>query len=88
MADYSRDKIGKLDLETGAFLLFSCLQQITLCVGLVTYYGSARKGYRDGPAEEAEFKRPSTVAFVESDGSLLVLEKGSNNIRKISFEGI
>ncbi len=52
------------------------------------FIGNGTEGSKDGIAEEAEFSRIRGMAPCESDGSLVVCDSGSHNIKKISFEGM
>jgi ABC-type branched-subunit amino acid transport system substrate-binding protein/sugar lactone lactonase YvrE len=52
-----------------------------------TLAGDGTAGYRDGPASQAQFDRPTGVALSES-GVLYVADSGNNRIRAISMDGI
>jgi len=51
-----------------------------------TLAGCGLAGFNDGPAAEAEFKFPQSVA-VDGDGCLVIVDLGNHRIRKISPDG-
>ena len=51
-----------------------------------TFAGSGTRGTADGPAASATFSDPTGLAF-EADGALLVLDRGSGRVRRVSSTG-
>ena len=51
-----------------------------------TLAGCGLAGFNDGPAAEAEFKFPQSIA-VDGDGCLVIVDLGNHRIRKISPDG-
>ncbi len=53
---------------------------------LKIWAGTGQPGSKDGPAAEAQFQRPAGLAF-DQDGSLLVVDQGNHQIRRINRSG-
>jgi DNA-binding beta-propeller fold protein YncE len=53
---------------------------------LKLWAGTGQPGSKDGPATEAQFHRPVGLAL-DQDGSLLVVDQGNHQIRRISRSG-
>jgi ABC-type branched-subunit amino acid transport system substrate-binding protein len=53
-----------------------------------TLAGDGEAGYRDGPALQARFDRPTDVALSATTGILYVADAGNNRIRAISPDGM
>ncbi len=71
VTDRDNQKIRKIDAVTGM---------------VTTVAGDGTKGFKDGPAAEAQFSNPIDVA-VAADGTIYVSESGNHRIRKISTNG-
>jgi len=54
---------------------------------VTTVAGTGVAGYADGAGVGAQFADPEGIAVNENDGSVLVVDKGNNRIRKISADG-
>ncbi|MDR8390879.1 hypothetical protein NC796_07010 [Aliifodinibius sp. S!AR15-10] len=54
--------------------------------GMVSTYAGGRRGYKDGNVEEAQFSYPSDIALAQ-DGSLFIVDRSNNRIRKITPQG-
>jgi ABC-type branched-subunit amino acid transport system substrate-binding protein/sugar lactone lactonase YvrE len=52
-----------------------------------TLAGTGKAGYRDGPAEQAQFNRPMDVVLGPS-GVIYVADSGNNRVRAISPDGV
>ena len=50
-----------------------------------TFAGSGTKGFADGTATEAQFKRPGGVA-VGSSGNVYVADSDNHRIRKMEYK--
>ncbi|NJK63700.1 MAG: hypothetical protein HC921_14350 [Synechococcaceae cyanobacterium SM2_3_1] len=53
---------------------------------LQIWAGTGQPGSQDGPAAEAQFQRPVGLAL-DRDGSLLVVDQGNHQIRRINRSG-
>jgi DNA-binding beta-propeller fold protein YncE len=54
---------------------------------VTTFAGSGARGSSDGPAASASFSDPTGLAF-DGSGDLLVLDRGSGRVRRVSPEGM
>lgn len=54
---------------------------------VATIAGMEKAGFLDGPGKQAMFDSPEGIALNEQDGSVFVVDKGNNRIRKISANG-
>jgi DNA-binding beta-propeller fold protein YncE len=63
------------------FIYFSLSGHVT------TLAGTGVAGFVDGPGNVARFSDPEGIAVNEIDGSVLVVDKGNNRVRKISADG-
>ncbi len=84
VCDYNNRRIRIIDVKTG---IIAILNHFLIIKGNVSSIGNGTPGHIDGTAEQAQFFNLSGITCSESDGSLLVCDSGSHNIRKITFEG-
>lgn len=79
LAPYKDNSIIFADINNHAIRIVSFDGEVTTIAG-----GPEKKGFQDGPAEEAKFNSPHGVAYDEANDIIYVAEAGSNLIRTIT----
>jgi sugar lactone lactonase YvrE len=64
-----------------------CIRKVLPTGEVSTFAGNGKKGYKDGPADVAQFHLPKGLVR-DQQGNLFVADMGNNTIRKISPEGV
>lgn len=79
LAPYKNNSIIFADINNHAIRIASIDGEVKTIAG-----GPEKKGFQDGPAEEARFNSPHGVAYDEANDIIYVAEAGSNLIRTIT----
>lgn len=74
-------------LDRGEYTYGYRLRKITPNGRVTTIAGTGEPGYKDGPANEAQFTLPIGVAVAEN-GVVYVVDSGANCIRRITRDGL
>ncbi len=79
LAPYTKNSIVFADINNHAIRIATFDGKVTTIAG-----GPDKKGYQDGPAEEAKFNSPHGVAYDDTEDKIYVAEAGNHTIRIIS----
>jgi DNA-binding beta-propeller fold protein YncE len=77
---YKENSVIFADINNHAVRIVTLEGEVTTIAG-----GPEKKGYKDGPADEAMFNSPHGVAYNKSTGKLYVSEAGNHIIREITL---